>query len=65
MTRRKITIDEKIEKAQRELIKAKERYEAAVNELKALQERKKEIQSKELMAHSRKAAAVMKRSLPF
>ena len=49
MARRTITIDEKIEKAQREVIKAKEKYEAAVNELKELQEKKKEIQSKELM----------------
>ena len=50
MARRTITIDEKIEKAQREVIKAKEKYEAAINELKELQEKKKEIQSKELMA---------------
>ena len=49
MARRTITIDEKIEKAQSEVIKAKEKYEAAVNELKELQEKKKEIQSKELM----------------
>ena len=32
------------------MIKAKEKYEAAINELKELQEKKKEIQSKELMA---------------
>ena len=49
MARRTITIDEKIEKAQAEVIKAKEKYEAAINELKELQEKKKEIQSKELM----------------
>ena len=49
MARRTITIDEKIDKAQAEVIKAKEKYEAAINELKELQERKKEIQSKELM----------------
>ena len=49
MARRIITIDEKIERAQKEVIKAKEKYEAAINELKELQERKKEIQSKELM----------------
>lgn len=50
MARRIITIDEKIEKARKEVIKAKEKYDAAVNELKELQERKKEIQSKELIA---------------
>jgi hypothetical protein len=50
MARRTITIDEKIDKAQAEVIKAKEKYEAAINELKELQEKKKEIQSKELMA---------------
>ena len=49
MARRTITIDEKIERAQREVIKAKEKYDAAVNELKELQERRKEVQSKELM----------------
>lgn len=50
MARRTITIDEKIDKAQAEVIKAKEKYEAAINELKELQEKKKEIQSKELMS---------------
>ena len=49
MARRTITIDEKIDKAQAEVIKAKEKYEAAINELKELQEKKKETQSKELM----------------
>ena len=44
MARRTITIDEKIERARKEVIKAKEKYDAAVNELKELQERKKEIQ---------------------
>lgn len=50
MARRIITIDEKIERAQKEVIKAKQKYEVAVNELKELQERKKDIQSKELMS---------------
>lgn len=50
MARRTITIDEKIERAQKEVIRAKEKYDSAVNELKELQEKKKEIQSKELMA---------------
>ena len=49
MARRTMTIEEKIERAQREVIKAKEKYDAAVNELKELQERRKEVQSKELM----------------
>lgn len=49
MARRKVTIDEKIERAQKEVIRTKEKYDAAVNELKELQERKKEIQSKEMM----------------
>ena len=49
MARRTMTIDEKIERAQREVIKAKEKYDAAVNELKELQERRKEVQSNELM----------------
>lgn len=41
MAKRTVAIDEKIERAQREVIRAKEKYEAAVTELKELQERKK------------------------
>ena len=36
MAIRIITIDEKIERAQKEVIKAKAKYDAAVNELKEL-----------------------------
>lgn len=49
MARRTITIDEKIERAQAAVISAKEKYDTAVNELKELQDKKKELQSKELM----------------
>ncbi len=49
MARRTITIDEKIERAQAAVISAKEKYDSAVNELKELQEKKKELQSKELL----------------
>ncbi len=49
MARRTITIDEKIERAQNAVISAKERYDTAVNELKELQEKKKELQSRELL----------------
>lgn len=49
MARRTITIDEKIERAQAAVISAKEKYDTAVNELKELQEKKKELQGKELL----------------
>lgn len=41
MAKRTITIDEKIEKTQKEVIRAKEKYEATINEPKELEERKK------------------------
>ncbi len=65
MAKRTITIDEKIEKTQKEVIRAKEKYEATINELKELEERKKKIQSKELRQPSGKAAAATIRFMTF
>ena len=48
-TRRTITIDEKIEKAQTAVFKAKDKYDAAVEELNALLKMKQELRKKELM----------------
>lgn len=47
-TRRKISIDEKIEKAKKNVTQAKERYDAAVAELEKLMTKKQELQNKEL-----------------
>lgn len=49
MARRAIKIDEKIKRAEAAVIKAKDKYDSAVNELKELQEKKKELQSKQLL----------------
>ncbi len=48
-TRRTVTIDEKIEKAQEAVFKAKDKYDAAVEELNRLLKAKQELQRKELM----------------
>ena len=48
-TRRTISLDEKIEKAQAAVFQAKDRYGAAVEELNKLQKKKIELQKQELL----------------
>ncbi len=48
-TRRTITLDEKIEKAQAAVFQAKDKYDAAMEELNALQKKKKDLENKELL----------------
>ena len=48
-TRKTITLDEKIEKAQTAVFQAKEKYDAAVEELNKLLKKKQEIQKQELL----------------
>ena len=43
-------INQQIEQAQEEAIKAKQKYDAATDHLKSLLDKKKELQSAELMA---------------
>jgi septal ring factor EnvC (AmiA/AmiB activator) len=52
MTRKKTisSIDSEIVKTQEMLAKAKSRYDSLAKELKALMDKKREIQSKEIMA---------------
>ena len=50
MAGRRIDIDEKIERAQEEVTKAKAKYDAAVEALEKLMTRKREMQQKELMS---------------
>lgn len=49
MAGRRIDIDEKIERAQAEVTKAKKKYDAAVEELEKLMTKKREMQQKELL----------------
>ena len=48
-TRRTILLDEKIEKAQAAVFQAKDKYDAAVEELNKLQKKKRELQKQELL----------------
>ena len=48
-TRRTISLDEKIEKAQAAVFQAKDKYDAAVEELNKLQKKKLELQKQELL----------------
>ena len=50
MAGKRISIDEKIERAQDDVTRAKKKYDAAVEALEKLMTRKREIQQKELMA---------------
>ena len=49
MARRKITIDERIERQKEVVSKAKDRYDAALDELKELMEKKNELNRKVLL----------------
>ena len=65
MARRKITIDEKIAKVQEEMYKAKARYEAKQDELKALLKEKSDGDLKEIMAAVRKSTRGKEEILRF
>ena len=47
--RRAITLNEKIERAQAAVFQAKDKYDAAVEELNKLLQKKKELQRQELL----------------
>ena len=49
MVRRKISIDEKIERAEGAVSRAKEKYDVALEELKRLHEKKEELQKAKIM----------------
>lgn len=48
-TRKTVTLDEKIEKAQDAVFRAKDKYDAAVSELNALLKKKKELDNQKLV----------------
>lgn len=49
MARRTITLDEKIEKAEAAVAVAKEKYDAALDELKALVMKRKQLDDKKVL----------------
>ncbi len=49
MARRNIPIDEKIERQKEVVAKAKDKYDAALNELKILMKKKQDMEGKELL----------------
>ena len=49
MARRTVTLDEKIERAQAEVVSAKERYDKALDELEKLLTKRQELENKELI----------------
>ena len=59
MARRSISIDEKIDRQKAVVLAIKKKYDAALAELDALQQKKKELQGEELL----KAFANINRSL--
>ena len=60
MARRTVTLDEKIEKAQAEVIRVKDRYDHALDELEKLLTKRQELENKELI----KAFTASDKSLP-
>jgi transposase len=48
-TRKTLTLDEKIERAQENMFRAKDKYQAAQDEVKRLLEKKKEMNRKEIL----------------
>jgi antitoxin component HigA of HigAB toxin-antitoxin module len=65
MAGRKQTIEDRINKAEAVVIKAKEKYEAALEDLNRLVKKKKEMESKELMRAYEKSERSLEEVLEF
>lgn len=65
MARKRQTIDDRIKKAEEVVIKTKEKYDAALEELNALVKKKKEMESKELMRAFEKSKRSFEEVLEF
>ena len=65
MAGRKQTIEDRINKAEAVVIKAKEKYEAALEDLNRLVKKKKEMESKELMRAYEKSDRSLEEVLEF
>ena len=65
MARKRQTIDDRIKKAEEVVIKTKEKYDAALEELNTLVKKKKEMESKELMRAFEKSKRSFEEVLEF
>ncbi len=65
MAGRKQTIEDRINKAEAVVIKAKEKYEAALEDLNRLVKKKKEMESKELMRAYEKSERSLEEVLEY
>lgn len=65
MARRKVTIDDKIAQAESVVIKAKEKYDAALENLNRLIKKKRELEGKELMQAYEKSNRSLEEVLEF
>ncbi|MBP5413885.1 MAG: ErpK protein [Lachnospiraceae bacterium] len=63
--RRTKTIDDRIKKAEEAVIRTKEKYDAALEELNLLVKKKKEMESKELMKAFEKSDRSLEEVLEF
>lgn len=65
MARRMVTIDDKIAQAESLVIKTKEKYDAALEELNRLIKKKRELEGKELMRAYEKSGRSLQEVLEF
>ena len=65
MARRKVTIDDKIAQAESVVIKTKEKYDAALEDLNRLIKKKRELEGKELMQAYEKSNRSLEEVLEF
>lgn len=65
MARRKVTIDDKIAQAESVVIKTKEKYDAALENLNRLIKKKRELEGKELMQAYEKSNRSLEEVLEF
>ena len=65
MARKRITIDEKIERQKEVVFRLKDKYDAALAELDRLQQKRIELQSKELMKAIEKSGRSYEEILAF
>lgn len=65
MAKRKVTIDDKIAQAESVVIKTKEKYDAALENLNSLIKKKRELEGKELMQAYEKSNRSLEEVLEF
>lgn len=65
MARRKVTIEDKIAQAESLVIKTKDKYDVALEELNRLLKKKRELEGKELMRAYEKSGRSLEEVLKF